>query len=63
MYCEAALARGADSGDFVTTPRTCTSGWWLTLEDVVEFFNLVQELKLSKQEKAEIVAFVRPDQT
>jgi cytochrome c peroxidase len=30
-----------------------------TLEDVVEFFNLIQELKLSKQEKADLVAFLR----
>jgi cytochrome c peroxidase len=30
-----------------------------TLEDVVEFFNLVQELKLTKQEKADLVAFLR----
>jgi cytochrome c peroxidase len=30
-----------------------------TLEDVVEFFNLVQELKLSKEEKADLVAFLR----
>jgi cytochrome c peroxidase len=30
-----------------------------TLEDVVEFFNLVQGLKLSKQEKADLVAFLR----
>jgi hypothetical protein len=31
----------------------------LTLEDVVEFFNLIQELKLNQQEKAELVAFLR----
>ena len=30
-----------------------------TLEDVVEFFNLIQELKLSKEEKADLVAFLR----
>jgi len=30
-----------------------------TLEDVVEFFNLVQELKLTKQEKADLVSFLR----
>jgi cytochrome c peroxidase len=30
-----------------------------TLEDVVEFFNLIQELKLTKQEKTDIVAFLR----
>jgi cytochrome c peroxidase len=31
----------------------------LTLEDTVEFFNLIQELKLGDQEKAELVAFLR----
>jgi cytochrome c peroxidase len=30
-----------------------------TLEDVVEFFNLIQELKLSKEEKVDLVAFLR----
>lgn len=31
----------------------------LTLEDTVEFFNLVLELKLSEEEKADLVAFLR----
>lgn len=31
----------------------------LTLEDTVEFFNLVLELKLSEQEKKDLVAFMR----
>ena len=31
----------------------------LTLEDSVEFFNLVLELKLNEQEKKDIVAFLR----
>jgi len=30
-----------------------------TLEDTVEFFNLVFELKLSKEEKHDLVAFLR----
>lgn len=34
-------------------------GRLLTLEDTVEFFNLVLQLKLSKQDKADIVAFMR----
>jgi len=34
-------------------------GRCLTLEDTVEFFNLVFELKLSKEEKASLVAFMR----
>jgi hypothetical protein len=31
----------------------------LTLEDTVEFFNLVLELKLNEQEKKDLVAFMR----
>ncbi|MBI5395874.1 MAG: cytochrome B6 [Verrucomicrobia bacterium] len=31
----------------------------ITLEDTVEFFNLIQELKLNPQEKADLVAFMR----
>ena len=31
----------------------------LTLEDTVEFFNLVLELKLNTQEKKDLVAFLR----
>jgi hypothetical protein len=31
----------------------------LTLEDTVEFFNLVLELKLTKREKADLVTFMR----
>jgi hypothetical protein len=31
----------------------------LTLEDTVEFFNLVLELKLTAQEKKDLVAFLR----
>jgi hypothetical protein len=31
----------------------------LTLEDAVEFFNLVQVLRLSKEEKTDLVAFLR----
>jgi cytochrome c peroxidase len=31
----------------------------LTLEDTVEFFNLVLELKLNGQEKVDLVAFMR----
>ncbi len=34
-------------------------GRCLTLEDTVEFFNLVQELKLDAQEKKDLVAFLR----
>jgi hypothetical protein len=31
----------------------------LTLEDTVEFFNLVLELRLTAQEKRDLVAFMR----
>ena len=31
----------------------------LTLEDTVEFFNLVLQLKLNEQEKKDLVAFMR----
>jgi hypothetical protein len=31
----------------------------LTLEDTVEFFNLVLGLKLNEQEKKDLVAFMR----
>jgi cytochrome c peroxidase len=31
----------------------------LTLEDTVEFFNIVLQLKLSAQEKKDLVAFMR----
>jgi cytochrome c peroxidase len=41
------------------SPPYLHDGRLLTLEDVVEFFNLIQELKLSKQEKADLVAFMR----
>lgn len=41
------------------SPPYLHDGRLLTLEDVVEFFNLVQELDLTKQEKADLVAFLR----
>jgi hypothetical protein len=31
----------------------------LTLDDTVEFFNLVLELKLTKEEKSDLVQFMR----
>jgi hypothetical protein len=34
-------------------------GRLLTLEDTVEFHNLVLELKLTEKEKADLVAFLR----
>ena len=41
------------------SPPYLHDGRCLTLEDTVEFFNLVLSLKLSKQEKADLVAFMR----
>jgi cytochrome c peroxidase len=41
------------------SPPFLHDGRCLTLEDTVEFFNLVLELKLSKEEKSDLVAFLR----
>jgi cytochrome c peroxidase len=41
------------------SPPYLHDGRCFTLEDVVEFFNLVQGLKLTQQEKADLVAFLR----
>lgn len=41
------------------SPPYLHDGRCLTLEDTVEFFNLVLELKLNAQEKQDIVAFMR----
>ena len=41
------------------SPPYLHDGRCLTLEDTVEFFNLVLELKLSKGEKQDLVAFLR----
>jgi cytochrome c peroxidase len=41
------------------SPPYLHDGRCFTLEDVVEFFNLVQELKLSEQEKKDLVAFLK----
>jgi cytochrome c peroxidase len=41
------------------SPPYLHDGRCLTLEDTVEFFNLVQGLKLTKQEKTDLVAFLR----
>jgi len=41
------------------SPPYLHDGRLLTLEDVVEFFNLVQQTNLSKQEKNDLVAFLR----
>jgi cytochrome c peroxidase len=41
------------------SPPYLHDGRLLTLEDTVEFFNLVLEIDLSKEEKADLVAFLR----
>ena len=41
------------------SPPYLHDGRLLTLEDTVEFFNLVLELQLSRQEKADLTAFLR----
>ncbi len=41
------------------SPPYLHDGRLLTLEDTVEFFNLVMELNLSTQEKADLVSFMR----
>lgn len=41
------------------SPPYLHDGRLLTLEDTVEFFNLVLELKLTKEEKADLTAFLR----
>jgi cytochrome c peroxidase len=41
------------------SPPYMHDGRCLTLEDTVELFNLLQELKLNQQEKADLVAFLR----
>lgn len=41
------------------SPPYMHDGRCFTLEDIVEYFNLVQQLRLSPQEKQELVAFLR----
>jgi cytochrome c peroxidase len=41
------------------SPPYLHDGRLLTLEDTVEFFNLVLTLKLTKDEKQDLVAFLR----
>ena len=41
------------------SPPYLHDGRCLTLEDTVEFFNLVLQLKLNQQEKTDLVAFMR----
>jgi cytochrome c peroxidase len=41
------------------SPPYLHDGRLLTLEDTAEFFNLILELRLSEQEKKDLVAFMR----
>jgi hypothetical protein len=44
--------------DFPPAPKL-GDGRLLTLEDTMEFFNLILELKLSEQEKKDLVTYMR----
>ena len=41
------------------SPPYLHDGRLLTLDDTVEFFNMIQQLKLTSQEKSDLVAFLR----
>ncbi len=41
------------------SPPYLHDGRLLTLDDTVEFFNLVLELKLTQQEEGDLIAFLR----
>ncbi len=41
------------------SPPYLHDGRLLTLDDTVEFFNLILELKLTREDKADLVAFMR----
>jgi cytochrome c peroxidase len=41
------------------SPPYLHDGRLLTLDDTIEFFNMIQELKLTKQEKQDLVNFLR----
>jgi cytochrome c peroxidase len=41
------------------SPPYLHDGRLLTLEDIVEFFNMIQQLKLTPQEKKDLTAFMR----
>ena len=41
------------------SPPYMHDGRLLTLEDTVEFFNVILETKLTEQEKADVVAFMQ----
>ena len=41
------------------SPPYLHDGRCLTLEDTIEYFNLIQQLHLTAQEKVDLVAFLR----
>jgi len=53
------LSRVQDLRGIKESPPYLHDGRLLTLEDTVEFFNLVLGLKLTHQEKSDLVAFMR----
>jgi cytochrome c peroxidase len=67
LHLERFLAREAGDGPIKTftlrgikdSPPYMHDGRCLTLEDTVELFNIVLELKLTKDEKHDLVAFLR----
>ena len=56
----AVMARDKADKPGVTAPSATTAGGrLLTLEDTIEFFNLILETKLTQDEKVALVAFLR----
>ena len=53
------ISRWANSLAIKESPPYLHDGRLLTLEDTVEFFNLVLELGLTAEEKSDVVAFLR----
>jgi len=68
-FCAAPAARADDDphGPIKTFPRRAIKdslpylhdGRLLTLDDTIEFFSLILELKLRQPEKADLLAFLR----
>ena len=65
MYSSASPSRNGPGRSAFTlrgikeSPPYFHDGRLLTLEDTVEFFNLVLETKLTAEEKTQLVAFMR----
>ena len=59
VVCSATAGRLWALRGIKDSPPYLHDGRLLTLEDTVEFFNLVLELRLEQQEKQDLVAFMR----